>query len=217
MTLLSTRDESKRQAQLTRDDWIEAALEVLVGEGVGAVQITSLAKKLNVTRGSFYWHFTGREELLGSLLKEWHARNTGVMLSALAHAGSLEEGILDLFAVWVDHKRFDPALDQAVRDWARRSQGVRDVVAEEDESRVSAIAAFFERNGFAATEAFIRARVLYFTQVSYYALGVEEPMTERVSYLEAYFRCFTGREIDPAAADAFIARRTAEGGADISK
>ena len=128
------------------------------------------------------------------------------MLTALSESSGLQQGILDLFAVWVDHTRFDPKLDQAVRDWARRSEAVRESVAQEDGNRVAAIADFYRRNGFAETEAFIRARVIYFTQVSYYALGIQEPMTDRMSYLEAYYRCFTGQEIDEDAAAAFGAR-----------
>ena len=206
MPLLSTRDETKRAPQLTRDGWIEAALAVLVEEGVEAVQITQLAKRLGVTRGSFYWHFTSREELLDALIAEWRARNSDVMLSALAESESLQQGILDLFAVWVDHTRFDPQLDQAVRDWARRSESVRESVTREETNRVAAIAEFYCRHGFAKTEAFIRARVIYFTQLGYYALGIQEPMTDRMSYLEAYYRCFTGEEIDKDAAAAFGAR-----------
>lgn len=211
MALLSTRDDSKRQPQLSRDDWIEAALAVLVEEGFEAVQITQLARRLEVTRGSFYWHFKSREELLEALLEEWRARNTGVMLGALSAATSLIEGILELFLVWVDHQQFDPKLDQAVRDWARRSEAARDSVAAEDGNRVAAIAAFFERHGYEPTEAFIRARVLYFTQLSYYALVFEEPLTERMGYLTAYIRCFTGREIDEADAQAFFARLAKQG------
>ena len=52
MSLLSTQDEIKRQPQQTRDGWIEAALAVLVEEGIEAVQITQLSKRLGVTRGS---------------------------------------------------------------------------------------------------------------------------------------------------------------------
>lgn len=205
MTLLSTRDEAQRQPQLTRADWIEAGLAALLAEGIEAVQITQLARRLAVTRGSFYWHFESREALLDALLAEWRARNTGVMLAAVEAAPSLAEGILELFSVWVDHLRFDPRLDQAVRDWARRAEPVREIVAAEDRSRVGAIAGLFERHGYEPTEAFIRARVIYFTQVSYYALGIEEPMTERMSYLAAYYKSFTGETIDEALAAAVCA------------
>lgn len=206
MPLLSTRDEAKRPPQQTRDGWIEAALAMLVEEGVEGVQVTQLSKRLGVTRGSFYWHFASREELLDALIAEWRARNSDVMIGALAASDGLQQGILDLFSVWVDHTRFDPKLDQAVRDWARRSEPVRESVAKEDADRVAAIAAFFRRHGFAKTEAFIRARIIYFTQVSYYALGIQEPMTDRMSYLEAYYRCFTGQEVDKDVAAAFGAR-----------
>lgn len=203
MPLLSNPNDPARQPRLDRAAWLEAALAELVEGGETAVQITRLARRLAVTRGSFYWHFENREALLEAVVAEWRARNTGVMVDALEGAATLEDGILALFGVWVDHTRFDPALDQALRDWARRAPEVHAILAAEDDSRVQAIAAFFARLGYAGTEAFIRARVLYFTQVSYYALGIDETLAERVGYLEDYFRCFTGREIDPDRARAF--------------
>ncbi len=202
--LHSAPDESQRQ--LKRSDWIKAALEMLIADGIDAVQITTLSKNLGVTRGSFYWHFENRDALLAALIAEWRAKNSGTMTAALEMSASLQDAILDLFAVWVDHEKFDPSLDQAVRDWARRSSDVRSIVEKEDENRVVAIAAMFERFGFEETEAFIRARVIYFTQLSYYALNIDEPLTKRTSYLSAYYRCFTGQEIDDRAADEFIGR-----------
>ena len=203
MTLLSTKDKPERTTQLSPDSWIGAALSVLVEDGIEAVQITALARKLNVTRGSFYWHFEGRGDLLEALLAEWRARNSGVMLDALAQSDSLEAGILDLFSVWVDHTRFDPKLDQAVRDWARRDAVLGEALREEDDARVAAIAAFFERFGYEPTEAFVRARVIYFTQLSFYALGIDEPMQSRVGYLDAYFLCFTGRKVDASVSETY--------------
>ena len=206
MPLLSTRNDPKRAPQLTRDDWIEAALSALTEDSIDAVQITQLAKRLGVTRGSFYWHFASREALLEALLAEWRARNSKVMLSALADAPGLAAGILELFAVWVDHKRFDPKLDLAVRDWARRAPEVHALLEAEDDGRVHAIARFFARHGYPETEAFIRARVIYFTQLSYYALGIVETPDRRMSYLAAYYRCFTGQDIDDGLAEAFRQR-----------
>ncbi|MGI9500757.1 MAG: hypothetical protein ACR2P3_12000, partial [Geminicoccaceae bacterium] len=133
-------------------------------------------------------------------------RNSGVMLNALDGAATLEDGILELFAVWVDHTHFDPKRDHAIHDWTRRDQTLRSAVQSEDDSRVAAIAAFFERQRFEPTEAFIRARVIYFTQLSYYALDVDEPPQQRFGYLNAYFRTFTGRDISVAAAEAFRQR-----------
>lgn len=192
-------------ARLAASDWVASALEVLKVGGLEAVQITALAKRMGVTRGSFYWHFADREDLLNALVAEWRARNTGVMVEAIREVETLADGILALFSVWVDHTRFDSLLDQAVRDWARHDEALRKTVTDEDDARVGAIARFFERFGYEPAEAFIRARVIYFTQISYYALRVEEreDLTRRMGYLAEYFRCFTGREIDPATAEAY--------------
>ena len=206
MSLLSPADPQIRSASLTADNWTRAALDVLTDQGIQAVQITALARQLNVTRGSFYWHFDSREALLDALLEQWRARNTGVMVEALGGAQTLDDGILALFSVWTDHTRFESKLDQAIRDWARHSEVLQDTLKAEDDARVAAIAGFFRRHDYAPTEAFIRARVIYFTQLSYYALGVSEPMADRISYLSAYFSAFTGREIDPATADRYCAR-----------
>ena len=204
--MLAATDPKTRSASLTADDWARAALDVLTDQGIQAVQITALARQLGVTRGSFYWHFDSREALLDALIEEWRARNTGVMVEALAGADTLDDGILALFSVWTDHTRFDSKLDQAIRDWARHSMALQDTLKAEDDARIAAIAGFFRRQDYEKTEAFIRARVIYFTQLSYYALGVEEPMADRLSYLSAYFSAFTGREIDPGTADRYIAR-----------
>ncbi len=206
MELLSTQSDDDRQPQLTRNDWIKAALDALIADGVEAVQITTLSKSLGVTRGSFYWHFENRNALLTALLEEWRAKNSDMMAEALTKSPTLQDGILDLFAVWVDHEKYDPSLDQAVRDWARRSGEIRAIVEKEDNNRVAAIASFFERFGYETTEAFIRARVIYFTQLSYYQLNIDEPLAKRASYLAAYFRCFTGQNIDDEAATKFLHR-----------
>jgi len=206
MSLLSTRSDEKKQAQLNRDDWIEAALNLLLKEGIYSVQVTTLAKALGVTRGSFYWHFETRDQLLDSLIAEWRARNTQVIVKAVAESESLEAGILDLFSIWSDHRQFDPELDKAIRNWSNSSPQVWELLQQEDESRVDAIAGFFSRFDYTPNEAFIRARILYFTQLSYYSLNIRERDEKRLGYLGEYFKCFTGREIDPSMKNEFMAR-----------
>ena len=66
MTLHAPPPKSDRQSSLSASDWIEIALTTLVEDGIDAVQITALARRLDVTRGSFYWHFMNREDLLNA-------------------------------------------------------------------------------------------------------------------------------------------------------
>lgn len=179
----------------TREDWLDLALNVLVSEGVGAVKVLNLAQRLNVSRSSFYWFFRSRRDLLDQLLHFWEHKNTASIVErAKRPAQTITEAVLGVFECWVDETIYDPGLDFAVREWARRSPEVRKLVDEADEARVQALAEMFRRHGFDELDAFIRARVLYFMQIGYYALETREPMDLRLSYIDAYLRSFTGRD-----------------------
>ncbi|MEM9911878.1 MAG: helix-turn-helix domain-containing protein, partial [Pseudomonadota bacterium] len=91
MEALQTR---AKQDRLSQDDWLSAALALLMESGVEAVQITVLARKLGVTRGSFYWHFASRDALLDALIDHWRRQNTNIMVEAVSAAATLDDGIL---------------------------------------------------------------------------------------------------------------------------
>jgi len=59
------------ERDLKGSDWMRAARIALLKGGVEAVRVERLARDLHVTKGSFYWHFKDREELLDLLLGEW--------------------------------------------------------------------------------------------------------------------------------------------------
>src|SRR5262247_806299 len=44
--------------RLTAQDWIDFALTTLAQEGFDALKADVLARKLGISRGSFYWHFS---------------------------------------------------------------------------------------------------------------------------------------------------------------
>ena len=57
----------------TAADWEEGALDVMAARGVGALSIPDLARSLNVTKGSFYWHFSGLDDLVTRAISRWEA------------------------------------------------------------------------------------------------------------------------------------------------
>lgn len=203
------------QTKASREDWLQAALDSLIAEGVEQVRILPLAKALSVSRSSFYWYFKHRQDLLDQLLKRWREKNTqSIVRQSQLPSDTIIQGVLHIFECWTDDKRFDPRLDSAIRDWARRSKPVRRIVDQTDEKRVEAITQLFRRHGYKETEAFIRARVLYFTQIGYYALDVKETLRQRRSYLVPYLKSFTGQEPRPAEIEAFLKRTGAVQPAD---
>ena len=186
---------SAERNQLQRFDWLLKALEIFVEEGIDSVRITRLADELGVTRGSFYWHFENREDLIDSLVSFWKDKNTAAITDSVAQASSLADGIFRFFETCIDSAQFDPRLDLALREWARRSTQIRSLLDGEDETRIEALRQFYLRFDYPMPQALIRARVLYYSQIGFYALGTHEPLETRLSYTEAYFEAFTGRQL----------------------
>ena len=69
---------------LSRADWVEAGLDALGEGGLNAVAVEPVAKRLGATKGSFYWHFSGRDDLLKAVLDLWEDRETTQVVGALA-------------------------------------------------------------------------------------------------------------------------------------
>ena len=63
-----------------REDWLRAARQALLRGGVEAVRVEKLARDLGVTKGSFYWHFKERDDLLDLLLREWESEVPEMLL-----------------------------------------------------------------------------------------------------------------------------------------
>lgn len=190
----------------TREDWVAAALDTLISDGVDSVKVLTLADRLGVSRSSFYWYFKNRDELLGALLSHWQDTNTrGITAQAEAPSTSIVHGVTNIFRCWIDERLFDPRLDFAVRDWARRSERVRTELDKADETRVAAIAALFRRHGWNEVEAFVRARVLYFMQIGYYALDLGESLARRKELTAHYLKSFTGQDPTAEELDPFLA------------
>jgi len=179
--------------KVTREDWLNLARDVLVHEGVGELKILKLSNQLEVSRSSFYWYFKDRADLLKALLDEWEARNTNSIVDhCKAPAACITEGLLNFFKCFVDPKQFDPGLDFAVREWARRDDAVRSRIDKADKVRLAALIDVFITHGYSDYEAQTRARIVYFMQLGYHALEIRESMKTRLERVEGYLLGFTG-------------------------
>ena len=204
------------QTKVSREDWLSVARDTLIGEGVEHVRIMSLAQKLGVSRSSFYWLFKGRQDMLDQLLAYWRGKNTqGIVDQAMKPSDTIVRGVLNLFECWTNDELFDPRLDFAIREWSRRSAEVKKVLHQSDDERVEAICKLFRRHGYEKTDAFIRARVVYFMQVGYYAIEIDEPLEKRLSYLPAYIRSFTGKDASETDLERFRRFASAAGFASV--
>src|SRR6188474_3035326 len=108
--------------RLGAEDWVRAALDVMVEEGIAGVKIQRLCDRLGVTKGSFYWHFRDLDAFLDELAQrcvEDGARLHGSIADQADAAASLQQAM----RIFADpHNR---NLTRAIRDWARNDARAR--------------------------------------------------------------------------------------------
>jgi len=191
MTMTETK--KTRPGALQKRDWVVAARKLLIKRGISNVKVEPLAKAMTVTTGSFYWHFADRPELHDALLQDWYDTNTAPLFDAVRAAGpDPRRQYLGFFGVWVLERDFDPRYDQAIRDWARTSRKVAEVLREVDQRRIGLLKQIFENFGYGGLDAEMRARVTYYHQVGYYAMHVKEPHERRLELAPYYADILTG-------------------------
>jgi AcrR family transcriptional regulator len=188
-----TEAKKVRPGALQKRDWVIAARKLLIKRGISNVKVEPLAKAMAVTTGSFYWHFADRPELHDALLQDWYDTNTAPLFDAVKAAGpDPRRQYLGFFGVWVLERDFDPKYDQAIRDWARTSKKVADMLREVDQRRVDLLKGIFENFGYQGLAAEMRARVTYYHQVGYYAMHVKEQHERRLELAPYYADILTG-------------------------
>ena len=67
--------------RLSRDDWTAEALRALGAGGLASVAIEPIAARLGATKGSGYWHFRGRADLVAATLARWEAEHTDAVIA----------------------------------------------------------------------------------------------------------------------------------------
>jgi AcrR family transcriptional regulator len=176
------------------EGWLEAAYDALKESGVDAVRVMPLAKRLSLSRTSFYWFFQDREQLLAALLARWKDKNTGGMVKqSESYAENITEAILNVFECWLNPEVFDSQFEFAVRSWALQSEEVTQEIVAADDARISALTAMFRRFGYEQDGADTRARTIYLTQIGYISMKTTEDITERFRRIPHYVAIFTGK------------------------
>ncbi len=148
--------------RLSRHDWIAHGLRTLARQGANALKVGALAAGLNVSRGSFYWHFNDLADFQAQLLRTWEER-------------AADQVIRDIDAAIVGPARLtylmklafneDRSLDRAVRSWGSDDAAAEAVVAAVDTRRVAYIAKLLLESGVETRKALPRAEFIYWAYI----------------------------------------------------
>ncbi len=147
-------------SRLSRDDWASAALDALAGGGLAAVAVEPLAGRLGTTKGSFYWHFRNRDELLAAALALWRTASTTTLIERVEHEGGSPEQRLRRLLGEVFTPPARTEADLALLADAEHPL-VAPALAEVTRQRLDYIAGLFRQLGFPPAQARRRALFAY--------------------------------------------------------
>jgi AcrR family transcriptional regulator len=154
-------------------DWVQAALKSIAGDGLAAVSVEGLARALGVTKGSFYWHFSSREDLLREALATWEqAMGLDVAVRFKGIADPRERLRILMFAAFEDR---DNGLLFAALAATSSDPLVQPVLQRVSERRMALGMGSLRALGFDEEEARRRAIFLYSAYAGYFSLQRAAP------------------------------------------
>lgn len=191
----------------SKEVWLEAAYEMLVSDGIDAVKVMTLAKKLNLSRTGFYWFFADLPELHNLVIERWESQNTGNLVDRCnMDASNIGAALFNVMDCWLDSSLFDARLDLAIRNWARMDFDLQSRLRDADRVRIDAVAGMFHRHGFSPEQSDVRSLTVIFTQIGYISMQLEETRQERLARVQHYVEIFSGTAPSVRDVNCFLAR-----------
>jgi AcrR family transcriptional regulator len=162
--------EKLERSRLSAADWEAGALDLIAEQGVAALAVESLARKLNVTKGSFYWHFATREALLKAALQRWEAQ--------------VDEGLEQIEGIAVPRERLRELFRRTAREAkthviysallrALDQPSVQPVMERVSKRRLDFLDRAYREVGMAADNALHRAHLTYAAYVGFLQLALQ--------------------------------------------
>lgn len=139
---------------LTQDDWLAQGFRTLAAEGYGALKAERLAKALNVSRGSFYWHFRDLAGFHAALIDAWCQRAARQVIEEVEHLAS---GGDRLKALMRRSMAADNQVERAVRSWATHDPDVASRLQAVDDERLGYLLDLLGAAGLSPRQARARA------------------------------------------------------------
>lgn len=151
-------DKSERST-LCAADWERAALDLIAEKGVQALAVEPLARRMGITKGSFYWHFSSRESLLEQALLRWEEHDSRNLAKSLGEISHPRDRLISFFRR-VGKEKLTHKVYSELCAAAGHAQ-VEPVLERVANRRMEHLSSAFEEMGLPSPKARNQARMIY--------------------------------------------------------
>jgi AcrR family transcriptional regulator len=171
--------------RLGRTDWVEAGFSLLATDGVKALTLDRLCKRVGATKGSFYWHFADLGAYRSALVDTWAEVHDSDRAEFTGSADlSPRERLTGMMGVLLGQRHW--MLERAMREWARSDADVAAAVASSDRRVRRAVRQAYLDDGFSTEEADVRADATFAAGVGFLHLSASAPGTKAVAQQQRF-------------------------------
>ena len=149
----------KKKVRVSKDQWLQMALELLEKQGVNGVKIDQMAKAFGIAKSGFYWHFDNKSDLLKQMLEHWEYEYTTVVKHFFKKQQELLPEQLLLTLMRTIRQNHLGRYDLAVKSWAETDELAREYIQRSYQIRHDILKSIFKAMGYKGNELEMRARL----------------------------------------------------------
>ena len=164
-------EAASRNGRLSAEDWAREALDQIAEQGVASVAVEPLARRLGVTKGSFYWHFPSRDALLQAALERWETAEQEIVFGSVENVSDPRERLRSLFRLVAHEVKSHIIYSELLK--ALDHPTVSPVIGRVSQRRLDYLTASFRQAGLGRIAAQHRARLAYAAYVGFLQLSLQ--------------------------------------------
>jgi AcrR family transcriptional regulator len=148
----------KPNKRVSKAEWLAMAFFVFREEGEPGVKIVDLARKLDVNKSGFYWHFKDRDDLLDQMFDLWaHEFTEVVTKNPVLQTMPPKERLRSTMQMIFDHKLAE--LDVHFNAWALKDPAIKQRLKKVMSLRLKYLKQLFSEAGCDEKESEMRAKL----------------------------------------------------------
>lgn len=182
---------NKPKNNLNKISWLEAGFQMLAEGGIDSVRVDRIAKKIGLTRGSFYWHFNSRAEFLDAMLALWHQKGTHDIINLVEqeklNPNKRLSALLHLTTQSPGPKYGGKFAELSIRVWGANNPQAASVIKQVDGERIAFVNKLLLEMKVEPATASLLAEIIYNAYIGMMSRDISEEEVTRIGKIATTF------------------------------